>query len=88
MSPKKGNGLTAGNSQPAKTLTNVAIIAPTAEVGNPDNALSALIGQFARAGHALHGGACGDFTVIKWGLARYCQDFAAVQVFARQLGAV
>jgi len=44
--------------------------------------------QFSRAGHVVHKGSNFDFTVVhrSWGMSRYCQDFAALQRFARQLG--
>jgi len=40
----------------------------------------------ALAGHAIHKGSAGDFTVCKYGLAKYCQDFAELQTFSRKLG--
>ncbi|MDP2367560.1 hypothetical protein [Rhodoferax sp.] len=50
--------------------------------------LANLIAQFALAGHAVHKGRDLDFTVIyrKYGMSRYCQDFAALQAFAKMLG--
>ncbi len=53
----------------------------------PDhNAIANQIGRFALAGHVVNGGSMGDFTVYKYGLSRYCANFAALTVFARQLG--
>lgn len=44
------------------------------------------IAELALAGHAVHKGRCGDYLVCKFGLSRYCQDFAELQTFARKLG--
>jgi hypothetical protein len=44
------------------------------------------IQQLALAGHVVHKGQSGDFLVCKYGMSRYCQDFAELQAFARQLG--
>lgn len=44
------------------------------------------IAKLALAGHAVHKGGAGDFTVCKYGLSRYCKDFAELQAFAWQLG--
>jgi hypothetical protein len=50
--------------------------------------LANLIARFALAGHAVHKGRDLDFTVIhsKHGMSRYCQDFAALQAFAKITG--
>ena len=42
--------------------------------------------RLALAGHVVHQGKTGDFTVCKYGMTRYCKDFAELQAFARQLG--
>ena len=44
------------------------------------------ITELGQAGHIVHRGQDGDFLVCKYGLSRYCRDFAQLQVFARQLG--
>lgn len=49
-------------------------------------ALANQIAVLALAGHAVIRGDRGDFTVCKYGLTRYCADFAELQAFARQLG--
>jgi hypothetical protein len=49
-------------------------------------AIFTLIAQFALAGHAVHKGQSGGFSVSKYGLSRYCENFAELQDFARQLG--
>ena len=50
--------------------------------------LANLIARFALAGHAVHKGPDLDYTVVhrKHGMSRYCQDFAALQAFAKVLG--
>ena len=45
-----------------------------------------LIAQFAMAGHVVHKGRDGDFTVCKYAMVRYCKDFAELQAFAKQVG--
>lgn len=50
-------------------------------------AIATEIARLALAGHAVHKGNCEDFTVCKYGMAKYCQDFAELQAFAKQLGA-
>lgn len=49
-------------------------------------AIATQIAKLALAGHAVHKGQRGDFIVCKYGLSRYCQDFAELEAFARQLG--
>lgn len=44
------------------------------------------IASLALAGHAVHKGSARDFTVCKYGIAKYCLDFAELQAFSRQLG--
>lgn len=49
-------------------------------------ATATLIAQFAMAGHVVHKGRIGDFTVCKYAMVRYCKDFAELQAFAMQVG--
>ena len=49
-------------------------------------AIATQLAQLAIAGHVVHTGQSGDYTVCKYGMTRYCQDFEALQAFARQLG--
>jgi hypothetical protein len=49
-------------------------------------AIANQIALLALAGHHVIKGERGDFTVCKYGLTRYCADFAELQAFARQLG--
>ena len=44
------------------------------------------IAQLALAGHAIYKGNCGDFTVCKYSMAKYCQDFTELQAFSRKFG--
>ncbi len=50
-------------------------------------AIAIEIARLALAGHAVHKGSAGDFTVCKYGMAKYCQDFAELQAFSRKVGA-
>lgn len=43
------------------------------------------IARLALAGHAIHKGNCGDFTVCKYGMTKYYQDFTELQAFFRKL---
>jgi hypothetical protein len=51
-----------------------------------DKRFATLQAQFALLGHAIIKSERGDFTVCKYGMTRYCKDFAELQGFARQLG--
>ena len=53
----------------------------------PDgNVIANQIARLALAGHHVHKGGEDDFIVCKYGLTRYCADFAELEAFARQLG--
>ena len=53
----------------------------------PDGkAIATQLARLALAGHTVHKGGAGDFTVCKHGMTRYCKDFTELQAFARQLG--
>ena len=45
------------------------------------------IARLALAGHVVHKGSEGDFTVCKYGLTRYCENFAELAAFAKKVGA-
>ena len=49
-------------------------------------AIATQLAHLALAGHVVHRGDIGDFTVCKYGMTRYCKDFAELQAFALQLG--
>jgi hypothetical protein len=60
---------------------------PDCPTASPEcKAIGMQIQQLALAGHVVHKGQSGDFLVCKYGMSRYCQDFAELQAFARQLG--
>lgn len=54
--------------------------------GTEGKALATQIVQLALAGHVVHKGRSGDFLACKYGMSRYCQDFAELQAFSRKLG--
>lgn len=67
--------------------TSEAALEITHSEFTPDKKLAAtLIAQFAIAGHAVHKGREGDFTVCKYANVRYCKDLAELQAFAKQVG--
>ena len=49
-------------------------------------AIATQLARLALAGHIVHKGSAGDFTVCKYAMVRYCKDFPDLQAFARQLG--
>lgn len=49
-------------------------------------AIASQIARLALAGHRVIQGCAGDYTVCKYGLSRYCEDFAELQAFAQKLG--
>ena len=65
----------------ANFLTDGAI-----QQAHDGNAIANQIARLALAGHTVHTGGTGDFLVSKYGMTRHCNDFAELQVFARQLG--
>ena len=51
------------------------------------NAIAAQLARLALAGHVVHKGSAGDFTVCKYAMVRYCKDFTALVAFAKKVGA-
>ena len=49
-------------------------------------AIATQIARLAMAGHVVNKGVSGDYIVSKYGMTRYCKDFAELAAFARQLG--
>ena len=45
-----------------------------------------VIARLALAGHIVHKGTGGDFLVCKYGLSRWCKDFAELKAFASRAG--
>jgi len=86
MNATNRNGLTATNSQPAKTntLNNNDLDFPTGQ--RQRKAVSTVTAQLALHGHAVHAMLCGDFLVCKYGLSYYAQDLQGLQAFAKKLG--
>lgn len=53
----------------------------------PDGkAIANQVARLALAGHAVHRGKDGDFIVCKFGMTRYCANFAELQSFAQKVG--
>jgi hypothetical protein len=75
-----------------RSLFKTAINNPNFRTANDDEqppdgkVIDTLIAKLAIAGHAVHQGHCGDFTVGRWGMSRYCQDAKALKAFAAQVG--
>lgn len=57
------------------------------EQAHDGKAIANQLARLALAGHTVHKGSAGDFTVCKYGMTRYCKDFAELEAFARQVGA-
>ena len=97
MSGANDNG--PGGLRAAEEKTTVTpSIAPACFLGNDtekialnsarrEKELATVIALFALAGHAVHRGQNQDFLVSRWGMSKYIQDFAALQDFARLVGA-
>lgn len=51
-----------------------------------DKAIAYQIARLALAGHVVHEGQCSDYRQSKYGMSRYCQDFAELAAFAQKLG--
>lgn len=51
-----------------------------------DKATATVIAKLAFAGHVVHRGKSGDFTVSKWGMTYYAQDLESLEAFSRRLG--
>jgi hypothetical protein len=74
------------SESPAATGLNATNQNSHADITPNQQDLAGLIAKFAIAGHTVIRGTAHDFTVTKWGMSRYCVDFAALAAFARQLG--
>jgi len=58
----------------------------TTQSTDNNNAIANQIARLALAGHIVIRGDRNDFTVCKYGLTRYCADFAELAAFAKKLG--
>ena len=78
----------ASNTNGLHTDTNGANFRTDGAINQaPDgNAIATQLARLALAGHHVHKGSAGDFTVCKYGMTRCCKDFTELQAFARQLG--
>lgn len=53
----------------------------------PDGkAIANQVARLALAGHSVQRGEDGDYIVSKFGMTRYCANFAELQAFAHQSG--
>ena len=75
-----------GNTTDADCLTSAATDQSILQASRI-KAIATEIARLALLGHSVHKGNCGDFTVCKYGMAKYCQDFAELQAFSRKVGA-
>ena len=82
----KGNGLTADNSQPAKTFTQSTNALNFATGKRISKAESSLCAMLALAGHAVHSLKNGGYLVCKWGYTHHAGDLDALKAFAVRLG--
>lgn len=83
---KKGQG--APSTLTPKHDTNSAYFRSHGPIQQaPDGkAISTQIARLALAGHAAHKGQRGDYLVSKYGMTRYCADFAELAAFAQKVG--
>jgi predicted alpha/beta hydrolase family esterase len=58
----------------------------TTQTTDTSKAIANQIARLSLAGHIVHKGGFGDFTVCKYGLTRYCADFTELVAFAVNLG--
>ena len=75
-------------SEKAAFETNTDAIYSIADVAPTSKEVATLIAQLALVGHAVHKGQHGDYLVSKHSLSKWCQDFKALQDFAKQLGVI
>jgi hypothetical protein len=59
----------------------------TTQTTDNSKAIATQIAKLALAGHVIHKGSAGDYSVTKWGQTRYCKDYAALVAFAKKVGA-
>ena len=86
MSYTKGNGLTADNSQPAKTFTQDTNDLNFATGKRNGKAESKLIVQLALAGHTVHLLMDGSYLVCKYGYTHHAGDIEDFKAFTVRLG--
>ena len=83
---EKGQG--APSTLTLKTDTNNADfrIDGAFQQARDGKAIANQIARLALAGHAVHKRQSGDYIVSKYGMTRYCTNFAELQAFAVKLG--
>lgn len=83
---QKAADATNANGLHTNTTSIDFLTAAAIEQAPNGKAIATEIARLALAGHAVHKGNCGDFTVCKYGMAKYCQDFTELQAFSRKFG--
>lgn len=83
MMPQKSE-CPSGVGQVAEANANTANFATVGR--NCKTAIANQIALLALAGHHVIRGDRGDFTVTKYGLIRYCANYAELAAFAKKLG--
>lgn len=73
-------------ADPGATVSALKISQSDANHTPDQKQLATLVSRLALAGHAVHRGRERDYIVCKWGMSRWCGDFAALQDFAKLLG--
>jgi len=83
---KKAAG--ASNTNGPHTDTNGVNFRTSGAINqSPDSKVIAnQITRLALAGHVVHQGQSGVYMVCKYGLSKYCQDFAELAAFTLKLG--
>lgn len=83
---KKAAGASNTNGLHTDIINSNFRTAGVIEQVHDGKSIATQLAHLALAGHVVHCGDMGDFTVCKCGMTRYCKDFAELQAFARQLG--
>lgn len=83
---QKAAEATNANGLQTNTAHSDFLTGSATEQAPSDKAIATEIARLALAGHATHKGSAGDFTVCKYGMSKYCEDFSELQAFSRKLG--
>jgi hypothetical protein len=83
---QKAADATNANGLHTNTTSADFLTAAVIEQAPSGKTIATEIARLALAGHAVHKGNCGDFTVCKYGMTKYCQDFEELQAFSKKLG--
>jgi len=79
---KTSNGLVAANNQPAETYTPNATSTNYPTGGRLCKQESPLIALLVLAGHFVHRGRCGDYTICQFGHSLCCREPIVLHAFA------